>query len=97
MLDIIDSKLYRPKASNKKSPSKNICITNFKNKAIEYTMELSWYIKLSKTRNKSCIAQKIVLAQLSRELPNKENRPLITYKLTITIRNKILNYKDCVN
>ena len=30
--------------------------------------------------------------QLPRELQNKGSRPVITYKLTNTIRNKILNY-----
>ena len=35
--------------------------------------------------------------QLPRELQNKESRPVITYKLTNTTRNKILNYKDTVN
>ena len=32
MLDIIASKLYRPKTSNKKAPPKNICIINFPKK-----------------------------------------------------------------
>ena len=36
MLDIIDSKLYRPKTSNKKPPPKSICIIDFQNKAIQY-------------------------------------------------------------
>ena len=36
LLDIIDSKLYRPKTSNKKPPPKTVCIINFQNKAIEY-------------------------------------------------------------
>ena len=35
--------------------------------------------------------------QLPREAQNKENRPIITYTLTNTIRNKTLNYKDTVN
>ena len=33
----------------------------------------------------------------SLELQNKESGPVITYKLTNTIKNKILNYKDTVN
>ena len=85
MLDIIDSKLYGPKTSNKKTPLKNICIINFQNKAIEY-------IKLSKILTKSA-----AIAQLPRELENKKNRPVITYKLINTIRNKLLTYKDTVN
>ena len=36
-------------------------------------------------------------AQLPRELQNKESRPVITYKLTNTVRNIILKYKDTVN
>ena len=35
--------------------------------------------------------------QLPREPQKKENRPIITYTLTNTIRNKILNYKDTVS
>ena len=34
---------------------------------------------------------------LPRKLENKENRPVITYKLNNRIRNKILNYKDTLN
>ena len=55
MLDITDSKLYRPKTSNKKLPSKNISITNFQKEAIEY-------IKISKIFNKPD-----VIAQLPRK------------------------------
>ena len=45
------------------------------------------------------IAQLPSLASLQRkrELQNKENKPAITYKLTNTIRNKVLGYKDTVN
>ena len=85
MFDIIDSELYRPKKPNKIPPPKNICIINFQNKAVEYA-------KLSEILKKPDI-----IAQLPRELQNKENRPVITYKLTNTIRNKILNYKDTFN
>ena len=46
MLDVIDSKLYRPKISNKNPPPKIIRIINFQNKAIGH-------IKLSKILNKS--------------------------------------------
>ena len=52
----------------------------------------SKYIKLSEILNKPD-----VIAQLPRELQCKEKRPVITYKLTNTIRNKISNYKDTVN
>ena len=31
------------------------------------------------------------------ELQSKENRPVVTYKLTNTFRNKFLNYKETVN
>ena len=82
MIDIIDSKLYRPKTSNKNAPPKNICIINFQNRAIEY-------IKVSQIVNKP-----EAIVQLQGELQNKENRRVITYKLTNTIRNKISNYKD---
>ena len=85
MLDTIDCKLYRPKTLNKKTSPKNICIINFQNKAIEY-------IKPSEILNKP-----YVIAQQPRELQNKENRPVITYKFTNTIRNRVLNYKYTVN
>ena len=45
----------------------------------------------------SDLKQNLVIAQLPRELQKKESRPVITFKLTCTIRNKILNYKDCVD
>ena len=85
MLDIIDSKLYRSTTATKKTSPKNICVINFQNKAIEH-------IKLSKILN-----EPDVISQLPMELQNKENRPIITYKLSSTIRNKIFNYKDTVN
>ena len=47
MLDIIDSKLYRPKTSNKNLPPKNICIINFQNKAIEYIKPLKYLTNLT--------------------------------------------------
>ena len=39
----------------------------------------------------------INFARLPVELQNKENRRVIAYKFTITIRNEILNYRDTVN
>ena len=60
----------------KKPPPKNICVVNFQNKAIKY-------IKLSKILNKPD-----VIAQKPRELQNKENRPVITYKLNNTIETR---------
>ena len=39
----------------------------------------------------------IASLQSKRELQNKENKPTITYKLTNTIRNKVLGHKDTVN
>ena len=86
MLDIIDSKLYRSTTATKKTSPKNVCVINFQNKPIEH-------IKLSKILN-----EPDVISQLPMELQNKENRPpIITYKLSSTIRNKIFNYKDTVN
>ena len=38
-----------------------------------------------------------VIGQLPRELQNKENRPVTTYKLTNTFKNEILDYKDTLN
>ena len=39
----------------------------------------------------------INLGRLPMELQNKENRRVIAYKFTNTIRNEILNYRDTVN
>ena len=58
---------------------------NFQNKTNEQ-------IKIYKIPSKAG-----VLAQLPREHQNKENRPVFTYELTNTSRNKTLNYKDTVN
>ena len=55
MLDIIDFKLYRTKASNKEPPSKNICIINYQNKALS-------------TSNPLILNKPDVIAQLPREL-----------------------------
>ena len=86
ILDIIDTKLYKPKLSApRKSAPKHICTVNFDNKSIEA-------ISLSQILNHP----DIVMA-LPCDLRDKDSIPVVTYKLGGTIRNKILNYKETVN
>ena len=82
---MIDSKLYRLKTSNKKPLPKTYVLSIFKRKL------------LSTSNSRKHLTKPDVIAQLPEELQNKFNRPVITYKLTNTIRNNILNYKDIVS
>ena len=84
MFDIIDSKLYRPTTSNKNHHLKAYELSIFKTKLLSASNSLKYLTNL-------------IIAQLPRELQNKENRPVITYRLTNTIRSKILNYIYTVN
>ena len=86
ILDIIDTKLYKPNvASNKKSPSKFRCTVGFHNKAIEF-------IRLS-----SILRNPDVINMLPANMQSEDNIPMVTYKLGDTVRNKIFNYKQTVN
>ena len=88
ILDIIDTKIYRPKQdkSLKRNAPKNICIVQFINKGVEK-------IHLSSIFN----IPEIVNLLPSPELRTRDNLPVVTYSLGNTIRNKVLNYKDTVN
>ena len=85
ILDIIDTKLYTNKVTvKKKTPPKNICTVDFKNKALE-NIRLSSIFNLPECVN-----------LLPDKLKSKDENPVIVYKLGSTIRNKILNYKETV-
>ena len=85
ILDIIDTKIFKPKAHPNKAAPKHICTVNFDNKGVET-------IKLPKILN-----DPEVVSKLPGDMQDKENIPVVTYRLGGTIRNKILNYKDAVN
>ena len=85
ILDIIDTKLYKPVENYKKPTPKYLCTVNFCNKAVEC-------IRLSSIFNLPEVIQ-----LLPSELQTKENIPVVTFKLGNTVRNKILNYKETVN
>ena len=87
VLDIIDTKLFKPsyrsKNQTKKCP-KNICTVDFCNKGIEL-------INLNKI-----FKSKQSVDCLPAKLKQPDFVPIVAYKLLPTIRNKILNYKDAV-
>ena len=86
IFDIIDTKLYKPvQSKNRKQAPKHICTVNFDNKAVES-------IQLSRILNHPDI-----VSALPEGMRNKEDIPVVTYKLGSTIRNKILNYKETVD
>ena len=58
----------------------------------QFSKQSYWVHQTSKIHNKPD-----VIAQLPMELQSKENRPVVTYKLTNTFRNKFLNYKETDN
>ena len=85
ILDIIDTKLYKPKNTTaKKAPSKFRCTVDFQNKAIE-TVRLA-----------SILRNAHVINLLPADMQSDENIPMVTYKLNNTVRNKIFNYKQTV-
>ena len=86
ILDIIDCKFYKelPKKCNKKR-SKYTCLIEFHNKAIE-TIRLSSIFRLPE-----------VIHLLPLEMRDEENIPMVTYKLSSTVRNKVFNYKKTVD
>ena len=85
ILDIIDTKLYRPPTvKEKKKAPKNICVLSFVNKGLEE-------INLSKI-----VRSQEVIDLLPEKLRSEEEIPMITYKLRNPIRNKIFNYKETV-
>ena len=88
ILDIIDTKLYKPLGLNvthKKSPPKNVCTVRFDNKGMEQ-------IHLSKVIN-----DKNIINLLPEKIQEESHIPVVTFKLCNTVRNKILNYKLTVD
>ena len=86
ILDIIDTKLYKPSIFKKsKIAPKNIISVFFDNKAMEK-------LRLSKIFNSPEIIQLLPL-----KIQAEEHIPVVSYKLCGTIRNKILNYKETVS
>ena len=84
ILDIIDTKLYQPSSLSKKHIPKHICNVRFDNKALE-SIRLPAILNLPE-----------VVSKLPSDMREKEEIPVVTYSLTNTIRNKILNYKETV-
>jgi len=86
IMDIIDTKLYNNKEVYKRQPPKYPCTIMFDNKAVEL-INLSRILRHPDTFS--------LLPNSLQE--NEENRPMVSYRLGPTIRNKIFNYKDTVN
>ena len=86
ILDTIDIKLYKPEQTKVKNKiPKYTCTVKFDSKALEL-------IRLPRILN---LLE--VVFQLPDKLKNNDNNPTVTYQLSKTIRNKILNYKEAVN
>ena len=85
VLDLIDSKLYKPKApKTKKPPPSNICHVFFDNKAVEK-------INLSRILNDPIIKSSVPLSA------KKFERPTVIYKLSQNIGSKIFNFNKFVS
>ena len=85
ILDIIDTKLYKPPSPKKiKVPPKNVCVVSFVNKGIDH-------LNLP-----SIFKSPDVTSLLPEFMQPEDDHPMVTMKLTKPIRNKILNYKETV-
>ena len=85
ILDIIDTKIFKPKQIPLKRAPKHICTVSFDNKGLEY-------IRLPKLLHDPEVVSKLPI-----DMQQKEDIPVVTYRLGGTIRNKVLNYKDTIN
>ena len=86
ILDSIDTKLYYPYSKTAKNlPPKYTCLVEFHNKAVEAINLASIFRKHE------------VIHLLPSDMREKDNLPMVTYKLCSTIRNRIFNYKQTVN
>ncbi|WP_456235821.1 hypothetical protein [Soonwooa purpurea] len=84
ILDIIDTKLYKPPIIKNKYIKRNVCVVDYENKGLDD-------INLAKIfRNRE------IVQMLPNKLLMEDNIPLVTYRLGPTIRNKIFNYKETV-
>jgi hypothetical protein len=85
ILDIIDTKLYKPSQPKKeKVPPKNVCVVSFVNKGIDL-------LNLP-----SIFKSPDITSLLPECMQSEEDCPMVTMKLTKPIRNKILNYQETV-
>ena len=85
ILDVIDTKFLKPEnKKNTKSVPKNVCVIDFVNKGVE-DIHIGSIFRLPD-----------VISMLPNSLQTDENIPVPTMRLTNTIRNKILNYKETV-
>ena len=84
ILDIINSKFYKPVQREEKVFQKNVCVIFYENKGLD-DIDLSRLLKSPD-----------VIVELPHALRTEENQPRITYKLGPSIRNKIFNYKETV-
>ena len=84
IIDIIDSKFYKPYSKKHKKLPKYTCLVDFHNKAIE-SVRLNSILKLPD-----------VIHLLPAEMRVEDDVPMVTYKLSATVRNKIFNYKKTV-
>ena len=85
ILDIIDSKLYIPMKAKEKKIPKVVCVVKYVNKGLDD-------INLQRIFNNTVIAD-----NLPDSIRHSDYKPIVTYKLVSTIRNKIFNYKDTIN
>ena len=85
ILDIIDTKLYKPQVKVEKKPPENVLSIYFHNKGLED-------IRLPRILHNPKVKE-----LLPENLRCKEKIPVVVFKLSPTIRHKILNYKEVVN
>ena len=84
ILDSIDTKLYTPNKPKEKKSPKIVCVVKYVNKGLD-DINLRKIIKNTE-----------ILDNLPVEIKLSDYRPIVTYKLGSTIRNKIFNYRSTV-
>ena len=85
IVDIIDTKLYKPITREGKKSPKNICKIYFSNKGMED-------IRLTKI-----LRSPDIVSLLPPQMQQEDDIPMVSYKLQPPIRNKIYNYKETVS
>ena len=84
VIDIIKTKIYKPKQTERKRQPKHICTLHFNNKALEA-------IRLPQIFNHSH-----VVSFLSLNTQTKEKVPTVIYKIRQKILKKMINYNETV-
>ena len=84
IMDIIDSKFYKPHTKKHRKGPKFKCLIEFHNKAVE-TIRLNSIFRLPE-----------VIHLLPSEMRKEDDIPMVTYNLSATVRSKIFNYKKTV-